>query len=238
MNLIVIDIETTGLDPETDRILEIGAAVFNVPERNVIWQIGGLVGMQIDENPTEEMTGITPAMLAEAFDAGWDVLEDIEQASQMFGVTAAVAHAAHFERAFLDGVLVPPGDSPRWICTVSDIRFPNQGGSNKLDHLAVDHGIPPVSVRSRHRALPDVLITCELLATVPDLEHQVTEALKPKKTFIACVSYEEKDLAKAAGFVWDRVVSRAWAREMPFDTPIEPTETRPFPVRPVEKRRP
>jgi len=90
-----------------------------------------------------------------------------------------------------------------------------------------------VGVPFRHRAIMDVIITCALLAEVPDLEHQLTEAFKPRKMFVAEVSYEDRGLAKGAGFVWDRLVPREWARKMPFDTITEPTEDRPFRVHAV-----
>ena len=164
-------------------------------------------------------------------------LAPILQLCDSGAVDICAAHNRDFDQAFIDAMAEnPPLLRGRdrmplpWICTYEGIHFPQQKSKGALRYLAVDHGIPLGS--QKHRALADVQLVCELLALVDDLDEQIVQALKPTAMFQALVSYDDRDLAKKAGFRWNSE-ARRWQKKLPADTAIEPTQKRPFPVRVV-----
>lgn len=222
MNLLVIDTETTGLleDPDA-RVIEIAAAVYSTFHRTTLWAGGGLVpsGGPVPESSTE-IHGITRGMLDEAC--------SFEIASE-YACRAYVAHNAAFDREMMvRGGHLGKRDLP-WVCSVDDLVFPRGGHSRALSHLAVDHDL---KIGNLHRALDDVLLLCQLLRLVPDLEEQVERALEPQGIFRACVSYNHRGVAKNAGFRWNREgFEQCWTKKMPIaSTDLESTEERPFQV--------
>jgi hypothetical protein len=40
------------------------------------------------------------------------------------------------------------------------------------------------------------------------------EALEPKKVFVAMLPFERKQECKDAGFVWDGIVPKSWAKKL------------------------
>jgi DNA polymerase-3 subunit epsilon len=127
---------------------------------------------------------------------------------------AIVAHNAEFDRRFVDKRGAYTWKSKPWICTHEDITWPRQSGSGNLVSLALDHG---VGVTHAHRALQDCLLLARMFEAVdsPDLllENGLERALTPKFMYQAVVSYDDRHLAKAAGFHWDGE-SRMWLRRM------------------------
>ena len=60
--LLILDTETTGLDPEVDQVLEVGAILFSVPQRAVLAQLSFLI--PVESNAAEPLNGIAPALWA------------------------------------------------------------------------------------------------------------------------------------------------------------------------------
>ena len=122
-------------------------------------------------------------------------------------------------------ILTDSEDKPlQWLCTM-DMTWPKQSKPGEsLVNLALNHGI---GVSSAHRALTDCQLLAELFTrlSAEQLSQQLTEALKPRAYFQAKVSYDERQLAKDAGFRWNGK-SKAWTRKMP----IEDTKELPFSV--------
>ena len=58
--LLIIDTETTGLDPQTDRCIEVGAVLFDVAHRSVLSQVSFLLPCEL--NPAQAVNGIAPAL--------------------------------------------------------------------------------------------------------------------------------------------------------------------------------
>jgi len=67
-----------------------------------------------------------------------------------------------------------------------------------------------------------------LLNTVEDIQTMFAKALRPKAVFKALVSYEERELAKQAGFKWfpER---KSWERKMT----VEDARELAFPVKQI-----
>ncbi len=162
MREIVLDTETTGLDPKTgDRIVEIGC----VELLNKI-QTGNNFHVYI--NPERKMPAEAEAVhgLGDAFLADKPVFAAIAQDFVAFlGDARLVIHNAAFDIGFINHELgrlsLPPIGFDRVVDTLLLARRKNPGGANSLDALCARYGID-TSKRTKHGALLD----SELLADV------------------------------------------------------------------------
>jgi DNA polymerase-3 subunit epsilon len=138
-----------------------------------------------------------------------------------------VAHNTQFDHPRLDGFW----HSKPWVCTQDDFRWPRQTKEREsLISLALAHGI---GVSEVHRAINDCLLISALFDRVDDLQSLFEYAMRPKATFAAVVSYDDRELAKKAGFRWNEPgFERQWVRRMA----IEDVAKLPFRVRQIEER--
>ncbi len=220
--ILILDCETTGLDPTKDHVIEVACILYDVEHATAIESFASLI--EHDGNPCENINRIPPAALAEAPPEAivWArVGALVEQAD------AVVAHNAGFDQSFTPAPL--PTLRP-WVCSKDDLRWPKQTReSPSLVALALEHDL---GVATAHRAMAD----CELLARLltrahelgVDLDAMLARGLRPKAEFVALVPFERKDEAKAAGFQWDGA-RREWRRTMA----IEDAAALPFKVRQV-----
>ena len=98
---VAVDVETTGLEPATDRIIEVAAVWFR-PDGNGGFtpadSLVSLVNPGIEVTPrSQELTGISTDMLRDAPEP----LEILEQLVRFIGQRPVVAHNAFFDLAFL-----------------------------------------------------------------------------------------------------------------------------------------
>ncbi len=159
---IILDTETTGLDPTGgDRVVEIGAVeVLNaIPTGNVY---------HVYINPERDMPDEAFRVhgLSSEFLADKQVFEQIANEFAAFvGTDNVIAHNASFDVAFLNAELgrcgLPPIPQHQVIDTLTIARRKHAGGSNSLDALCARYGID-TSRRTKHGALLDA----ELLAEV------------------------------------------------------------------------
>lgn len=204
--ILILDTETTSLDPATGRLIEVAAAVYSVEHRSLVrarsWLIEGAT------NEAEAVNGIAPALLSHG----------IEEAAVMRQIHAIatkeceviVAHNASFDRQWFE----PSIQNLAWACSCDDMEWPRKSTSRSLAALALAHG---VGVVSAHRALDDVMTlvrmferAAELGADVPAM---IARALRPKAKYQALVSYDDREKAKAAGFRWDGA-TKTWTRTL------------------------
>lgn len=103
-----------------------------------------------------------------------------------------------------------------WIDPQYDIPFPDKIKTRKLDYLCFEHGFKNPF---KHRALFDVLAMFEIMSQY-DIDTIVKRSQSPKITISAVVSYDDRLMAKNAGFWWDGNI-RYWIKEikeMDFET--------------------
>ena len=212
-NLLIIDTETTGLEPDQHQVIELGAILYSVDHQTPLHQLSTLIFAP--DNPQEQRNRIPSSVLPYISDS--IQTRFLRMFMEMVGeADFAVAHNAEFDRQWFNDnplpVLYKDMKPMQWLCTMTDFSFPQQNRSNdSLVNLALSHGI---GVSSAHRALTD----CQLIATLFDrmdnLESMITHALRPKALYKAEVSFAEKDLAKEAGFQWNTVIPKAWTKKM------------------------
>ena len=173
----VVDIETTGYDPDRDRIIEIAAAILHGPD--IVATFSALVDPLVPlPSEISKLTGITDEMLAGQSSVEAAVFRLVE----FIGGRDIVAHNAAFDRSFIERVGGRRALRGSWLDSLQVVRVAlPRLRSHRLTDLAVAFGVSPDG--PAHRALPDV----EALAAVwrialvglsdlpPGLLHRLTE---------------------------------------------------------------
>ena len=180
--IIAIDVETTGISPEKERIIEIGA--FR-PETGEVFRTLISPGRPLPERITE-LTGITDEMLvdapeeAEAIRAWLDFME---------GDTILLGHNISFDHSFLVQAIRRCGyEEPKFlgIDTLKLSRalcpeLPNKKLETMVHHFGLTN-------ERAHRAFEDAKVTVDLYQCLramnkePDLFEPVPMYFKAKKT--------------------------------------------------------
>ena len=224
--VLIIDTETTGLDPCEDHCLEIGAILFSVPSRAVLCQQSFL--LPVESNAAEPINQIPAAVtqLKQPWRSALQHFKDLLQAADVL-----VAHNAAFDRQWFGRGVLPRVNHP-WLCTMDDIRWPSVlqlRPRPSVRDLALAHEIP---VWAAHRALTDCIYIAEVFRRCEDLDNLLIAGLQPRTLMRARVSYEDRHLAREAGFRWNDPVKGAWSRRIS----AEEANALPFPVVAVEPR--
>ena len=232
--VLIIDTETTDLEPENGQVVEVGAILYSLRHQTTIQQSSVLLPAK--DNPAENINRIKSAALATLSPSVTKLgMTTILQMARMADVIAA--HNADFDRkwfgstasngTFLPNLLGIDGTPLQWVCTCTDFEWPNQTRSGQsLVELALAHGI---GVYANHRALTDCQLLAALFDRMENLQTMFERALRPKARFVALVSYDNRELAKQAGFKWfsDR---KAWERVMA----VEDAQHLPFRVKQIK----
>lgn len=203
----LLDTETQGLDPSVHAVIEVGVCLYDLELGCPIESYASLI--RADGNDAEKHNRIPSAALEYA----QHPIEVWRRVSSLVSQADIIAaHRAEFDRLFVPEsirVLRP------WVCTKTDFDWPGVGRGDHLVHLALAYGL---GVSSAHRALTDVDHMARILTRVHELGHSLPSlferAARPKKRFVALVSYEMRQVAKDAGFLWDEK-RREWYRAMP-----------------------
>lgn len=210
MLILGVDFETSGLSTEEDKIIEIGAVLWDTELRAPVFMQSDLVnhGVAIPPEITE-LTGITADMLE---DYGVPPDEAVEKLQRLIKTANAVCahngsrfdrpiYAAHLKRMGVAWVEKP------WIDTYIDVDYATRIKTRKLVHLAAEHGfLNPFA----HRAVFDVL-TMLRVADNYDWSTTLRLALEPTVTLKAVTTFAEKDLAKERGYQWD-ASTKSWLK--------------------------
>ncbi len=212
MKLLILDTETTGIDPAVHELCEVGYVSYSTEHRAIV-HCGSRLFPTQHGNAAERVNGIPAGLLATGGD-GRSWLESICAAR----VDAFVAHNADFDRQWL------PACGP-WVDTCDAFDWPHAADNRSLAQLALAHGVGLVSA---HRAIFDCLTLALMFQRIQaegfDLDALIVRALRPRVRIEAKLSFTENHLAKAAGFRWDGD-RKVWFKTVPADE----LPTLPFP---------
>lgn len=209
-HVLIIDTETTGLKPEEGaRVIEIGAILFDVKQREVVSQISFLLPTLTNE--AEHVNRIKPELTMSAPDISGELAKSFW--CMVDHADYAVAHNAAFDSKWFGEGGCLPKMPLQWICTMEDVQWPGNTKRSRpsVTSLALDYGVP---VWSAHRALTDCVYLAEVMRREADLEQLLMRALEPREVYISCLPYELRQQCKDAGFVWNDIVPKKWAKRM------------------------
>ena len=157
----IVDVETTGLSPAQDEIIELCIVLFSFD-----YESGQLIRIEEEYvGMREPDCGIHPAAaringitIADVYGQDLDyerVAAIIERADFL------IAHNASFDRNFMVQ-LFPSVQDKVWYCSMAGINWKGKGYPNRrLQDLLYHHRIVP---KRTHRASDDVYATLELLS--------------------------------------------------------------------------
>ena len=212
---VALDVETTGLDRDTDQIIELAVQRFRFDDAGRIVQVGKPrvwredPGVPIDARITK-LTGLTTE------DVAGQTIDEAAALEILSSADMIVAHNAAFDRPFTDRRLPAVAGKP-WACSMAELDWLELGFDGRaLAHLVSQCGW----FYEGHRAENDILALIYLLA------HSAPDGETILRRLIACsdapsyrvnaidAPFEAKDRLKARGYRWDAAM-RFWWRDIP-----------------------
>lgn len=200
----VVDIETTGTDPEIDRIIQFGCAF--IQDGKIISQVAMDInpGRQIPKL-IQQLTGITNAQVKQApyfEDVAWTI-------TNLLADTIFVAHNIHFDYAFLSKELKRCGAPELTIpgidtVELAQIFFP-QERSYRLSDLAKQFGLTHLRP---HQADSDAEVTAALFLRIEEKIRQV-----PLVTLAQIVALSQHTARNTATYLQQRLTEM---KQMPL----------------------
>lgn len=201
----VVDVETTGINPDRDKIIELGICLFEYDRQSGrIYKVLGSWEWLEDPGcpiPPEitKITGITDAMVA-----GHRI--DDRAVNNLLGrAVLIIAHNANFDRRFLEKRL-PAFASKHWACSRSGIDWKAEGvRSSALEFVAYSLGF----FHDGHRAASDCRATVHaLVQPLPGTGRLALQALLEQarlptwRLWARDARIEKKDVLKVRGYSW------------------------------------
>lgn len=215
-----IDLETTGLDPKTDEIIEVGVLIASFTNED------GFINIEFTNNQLQQpnipiseeitkITGITNEDVAGQV-INWDLLKD-----QLTHVDLIICHNAYFDRNFME---LQTSESFQSLikskpfgCSAHGINWRNLGfESAKLEYLNLKMGY----FYEGHRALIDCFATLNLFMAKPDAFNELKEKVRQKEILICATnaSFNKKDDLKNRNYRWsngDNNLPKSWWTTVP-----------------------
>jgi len=156
--LVVLDVETTGLDPELDEVIEVGAVRLEGGRETATYH--ALVRPTRAVGESVHTHGLTDELLAREGRPARDVLAEL---ASFVGAAPAVGHNVEFDAAFLEANAARAGAALRLPARIDTLvlsrRFldlPRYDLATVLTHLGGTMG-------TAHRALDDARAAAEVL---------------------------------------------------------------------------
>ena len=224
----VVDVETTGLDPERGRIIELGMCLFEYgrSDGRIYRVIGSWDWLEDPGIPIlpeiTRLTGITDQIVAgHRIDAA-AVTRLLEP------VVLVIAHNGAFDRRFLERRL-PVFVNKHWACSRPDIDWRAEGiRSSSLEFIACSLGF----FHDGHRAVSDCWATLHVLSKpLPQSGRFALAALLEKartktwRLWARDAPIETKNALKARGYTWssgDFGRPRCWFHDVSnVEKPVE-----------------
>lgn len=173
-NVLILDTETTGLSPHSphnNKLIEIGALLYNIEYRVVTQTLSGFLPCEI--NDVEHINHIK-AEWTRLCNPDWVLDALCDMAS---GADAIVAHNVPFDKMFMETGIAKPHYfwSLPWICTKTDFKWPVPLARNRLQDICEAMGVPYVKA---HRSLADCQFIVECFNRVEDLQLRLERCVR------------------------------------------------------------
>lgn len=221
--IAVVDTETDGLDPETDSVIEIAAALLRTDaEGRVTGIIEKAYGLRDPGRPLpakiKTLTGLTDERLQ-----GRSI--DIDKMTAFLcRADALLAHGARFDAGFCRRLLPRIAHLP-WVCTLNDIDWlGHQFDGRALGHLLMQQGL---YAPKAHTAGDDVTAAINLAATVlPTGRTVLAEALANARTTTVRIdaegpTYDARAELKRRSYSFDWLRKSWWIETSEFQADYE-----------------
>jgi DNA polymerase-3 subunit epsilon len=216
---VFVDTETTGLDPDTDEILELAMLSFDYAvDGTYVSPTASFDRLRDPGRPisaeVSALTGITDEMVCGRS------IDPAEVASFLEDAALVIAHNSSFDRRFCERLFPVFSDRP-WACSLREVDWKAEGFDGaRLSQLANACGL----FFDGHRALNDCEAALELLSRPLPLSGRtglsilLESARRPRWRIRAVNSpFALRDVLKQRGYRWeaaDRGRPGAWCTEV------------------------
>ena len=215
---LYVDVETTGIDPSREKIIELAMVLFGYDAQS---RVTGIVERfdQLEDPGRPIPPEITALTGIGDDDVRGREIDDEAALALIRRAHLVVAHNARFDRAFLERRLKVFRDLP-WACSADDVPWRGEGlESRKLEFLAYRFGC----FYEGHRAVTDCIAGIHVLSrTLPRsgstaMARLLDSARREEILFRAVgAPFETKDLLKARGYRW-KPDQKCWWKCVPGD---------------------
>ena len=221
--MVMLDVETTGLDVSSAEVLELGMVKVAVTgSGRVLAVTDEFHALQEPTRPIPEeitrLTGLDDAAVAGHDIFPWDVLEF------MRGVDLVVAHNAAFDRPIAERFWPTEFARVPWACSMREVDWRAEGCEGlRLRDLLLAHGL----FHDGHRAADDCRALAHVLAMpLPSSRRTAMAELLENsrrgtvRIWAEGAAFRFKDLLRARGYRWsggEDGSPRAWSTEVRQD---------------------
>lgn len=201
---ILIDLETTGLDPARDEIIELGMVKFDYfPDGRIAGLRDVFASFNEPSEPISDeitaLTGITNDMVS------GHRIDDAAVASFVEDAVIVIAHNAGFDRKFAERYW-PLFEHKAWGCSATEVEWRKLGfEGSRLGYLLNGAGF----FHQAHRAVDDCHALLEILAfEIPTLGKSALAVLleharrRTMRVWAEQSPFELKDTLKRRGYRW------------------------------------
>ncbi len=216
-----IDLETTGIDPNNNEIIEIGVLIASFTQED------GFINIDFTDNQlqqpqtpiSKEITKITSISNqdVEGKSIDWQGLQE-----NMQDIDIAICHNASFDRQFLEAqtpvIFQKFIQSIAFGCSAEGVNWSEMGyEGKKLEYLNLKMGY----FYDGHRALIDCFATLNLFIERPEAFKMLLENISQKEILICAVNarFDKKDELKKRKYRWsngDQDLPKCWWTSIPF----------------------
>lgn len=218
MYVLGLDYETTGLDHAKDRVLEVGAVIWDMKARAPVYFHSCYVlgpDWPLPNDEAKAITGIEPDWVRKFHSTDEMALKKLNAMATQCDFM--VAHNAEFEMKFTNNWInrqMSPLDfdvlkNIPWIDTKVHVPYPPTIGVRDLVSLCSHHKF---FNPHPHRAFWDAWAMIKILDLYADrFEEIVAESQAPRvKLWSIGITFNTKDLPKSLGYYWDGATRRWW----------------------------
>lgn len=168
--ITIIDLETTGLDPNVHEVIEFAAILYDLNDVCIVAQASYL--FPVKANYAYNINGIKEETTRHGafIRSGHDYVMDLIDYSDVL-----VAHNISFDKSWFNGKTLPKVSDKIWLCTQKDFIYTPEFDNYKLTTIADAHGI---GINNAHRALDDCRLIADIINSYIDPKKVISLALE------------------------------------------------------------